>query len=68
MWPLNRRWLHCRWKECSCSSNPPPEGGTLAVGYFLVPESALEPRIPLWHPPSFEEIAAAEAKEKSDPH
>ena len=44
------------------------DGGTLAVGYFLVLESTLEPRIRLWHAPSFDEIAAAEAKEKSDRH
>src|SRR5262245_4847164 len=38
-----------------------PDGGTLVVS-CTVPESSLEPRIRLWHAPSFEEIEAIEAQ------
>jgi len=40
-----------------------PDGSTLAAGSWLSPE----PYMSLWQVPSFEEIAAAEAKEKREP-
>ena len=39
-----------------------PDGRTLAVGYLLEPEQYIR----LWEVPSFEEIATAEAKEKTE--
>ena len=39
-----------------------PDGHTLAAGSWLSPE----PYMSLWQVPSFEEIAAAEAKEKTE--
>ena len=39
-----------------------PDGRTLAVGYLLEPDQ----RIRLWEVPSFEDIAAAEAKAKAE--
>ena len=39
-----------------------PDGRTLAVGYLLEPEQ----HIRLWEVPSFEDIDAAEAKEKTE--
>jgi WD40 repeat protein len=39
-----------------------PDGRTLAVGYLLEPEQ----HIRLWEVPSFEDIGAAEAKEKTE--
>jgi len=39
-----------------------PDGRTLAVGYLLEPEQYIR----LWEVPSFEEIAATEAREKAE--